>query len=465
MAFMVVLYCYMPYISNMLITYQYRLNPTPEQASTMEAWGELLRRHYNYTLGQRLDWLHRTRCRIDRCSIVYEPIGNIPSRADYYTQASELRQKKELFPEYKNIYADCQQQNLMRLDKAWKRFFVPDKTAKRGGRPRFKKRGDICSFTFPRVNCPKAGAHLTGNILKLSKIGEIEVILHRPITDGFAIKQVTLVKKADGWYASFSLEDGTVPDPLPVDEVKSAVGIDVGLEKFLATSDGQAVKIPQFYQKSQGRLARQQRQLARMERGSKNYQQQANKVACLHLHVARERKQFHYQVAHWLCDQYDLIAFENLNIKGLVRTRLAKSILDAAWGSFLNILQAVAVKRGKWAIGDDPRGTSIECSSCGERVEKTLRDRVHDCPHCRLIIDRDWNSGINILNRVQRTLGLAFAGCGGYLNASPVRQQLSIVSLGSPHQVKDYGGGGCHLKPWVREDTLFKSIEVISVKK
>ena len=465
MAFMVVLYCYMPYNSNMLITCQYRLNPTPEQASTMEAWGELLRRHYNYTLGQRLDWLHRTRCRIDRCSIVYEPIGNIPSRADYYTQASELRQTKELFPEYKNIYADCQQQNLMRLDKAWKRFFVPDKTAKRGGRPRFKKRGDICSFTFPRVNCPKAGAHLTGNILKLSKIGEIEVILHRPITDGFAIKQVTLVKKADGWYASFSLEDGTVPDPLPVDEVKSAVGIDVGLEKFLATSDGQAVKIPQFYQKSQGRLARQQRQLARMERGSKNYQQQANKVACLHLHVARERKQFHYQVAHWLCDQYDLIAFENLNIKGLVRTRLAKSILDAAWGSFLNILQAVAVKRGKWAIGDDPRGTSIECSSCGERVEKTLRDRVHDCPHCRLIIDRDWNSGINILNRVQRTLGLAFAGCGGYLNASPVRQQLSIVSLGSPHQVKDYGGGGCHLKPWVREDTLFKSIEVISVKK
>jgi putative transposase len=107
-----------------------------------------------------------------------------------------------------------------------------------------------------------------------------------------------------------------------------------------------------------------------------------------------------------LCDQYDLIAFENLNIKGLARTRLAKSILDAAWGSFLNILQAVAVKRGKWAIGDDPRGTSIECSGCSERVEKTLKDRVHNCPHCGLIIDRDWNSGINILNRAKRTLGL-----------------------------------------------------------
>jgi len=416
----------------MLITYQYKLNPTPEQTSTMEVWGELLRRHYNYALGQRLDWLRRTRCQIDRCSIVSEPIGDIPDKVDYYSQASELRQAKELFPEYKNIYADCQQQNLMRLDKAWKRWLIPDKTGKRGGRPRFKKRGDICSFTFPRVNNAKAGAHLLGNILKLSKIGEIKVILHRPIPDGFVSKQATLVKKADGWYVSLSLEDNTVPEPLPADEVKSAVGIDVGLEKFLATSDGQAVGMPQFYRKSQRRLARQQRQLARMAKGSKNHQRQANKVACIHLHVARERKEFHYQVAHWLCDQYDLIAFENLNIKGLARTRLGLSILDAAWGSFLNILQAVAVKRGKWAIGDDPRGTSIECSGCGERVEKTLKDRVHNCPDCGLVIDRDWNSGINILNRVKRTLGLAFAGCGGYSVTSPVNQQLSIVSLGSP---------------------------------
>lgn len=399
----------------------------------MEVWGELLRRHYNYALGQRLDWLSDTRCQFDRCSIVFEPIGDIPAKVDYYSQSSELRHTKKLFPEYKNIYADCQQQNLMRLEKAWKRWLIPDKSGKRGGRPRFKKRGDICSFTFPRVNSLKAGAHLTGNTLKLSKIGEIEVILHRPIPDGFTIKQATLIKKADGWYSSFSLEDGTVPDPLPVDEIKSAVGIDVGLEKFLATSDGQAVEIPQFYRKSQRRLACQQRQMARMSNGSKNYQRQGNKVARLHLHVARERKEFHYQVAHWLCDQYDLIAFENLNIKGLARTRLAKSILDAAWGSFLNILTTVAVKRGKWAIGDDPRGTSIECSGCSERVQKTLKDRVHDCPHCGLIIDRDWNSGINILNRVQRTLGLAFAGCGGYSVTSPVNQQLSIVSLGSPY--------------------------------
>jgi putative transposase len=129
----------------------------------------------------------------------------------------------------------------MRLDKAWKRWLVRDKTGKRGGRPRFKKRGDICSCTFPRVNCPKAGAHLSGNILKLSRLGEIEVVLHPPIPNGCAIKQAPILHKADGWYVSFSLEDSTVPEPLPVDEIKNAVGIDVGLEKFLATSDGEAI--------------------------------------------------------------------------------------------------------------------------------------------------------------------------------------------------------------------------------
>lgn len=416
----------------MILTYQYKLNPTSEQAATMALWSELLRRHWNYALGQRLDWLNRTRSPVDRCSIVLEPIGEIPERVDYYTQASELRQTKQLFPEYKDIYADCQQQNLMRLDKSWKRWLIPDKNGKRGGRPRFKKRGDSCSFTFPRVNVPKAGAHLTNNRLKLSKIGEIEVVLHRPIPDGFDVKQATLISKADGWYVSFSLEDGTVPAVLPVDEIKSAVGIDVGLEKFLATSDGRAVQIPQFYRKSQKQLARQQRQLARRVKGSNNYQRQANKVARLHLHIARQRKDFHYQVAHWLCATFDLIAFENLNIKGLARTRLAKSILDAAWGAFLKILQAVAVKRGKWAMEGNARGTSIECSSCGERVEKTLADRIHSCLHCGLVIDRDVNSGINILNRVQRTLGLAFAGCGGYENTRPMNQQLSFVNLRSP---------------------------------
>lgn len=415
----------------MLLTYQYRLQPSPEQVATLSHWGELLRRHWNYALGQRLDWLSRTRCQIDRCSLRSEPIGEIPEKVDYYSQAADLKETKRLFPGYKDIYADCQQQNLMRLDKAWKRWLVPDKTGKRGGKPRFKKQGNLCSFTFPRVNSTKAGAHLTGNTLKLSKIGEIPVILHRPIPNGCEIKQATIVSKADGWYVSFSLEDNTIPSPSPVDEIKFACGIDVGLEKFLTTSSGKAIAVPQFYRKFQAVLARQQRQLSRKKKGSKNYQKQTNKVALLHLHIARARKDFHYLVAHWLCVNYDLIGFEKLNIKGLTRTRLAKSILDVAWGAFLNILQAVAVRRGKHTQEVDARGTSIECFNCGERVVKDLSVRVHNCPNCKVSLDRDLNASLNIL---KRTVGQPFAACGGLVDAQLVKQELLFVSLRSPRQ-------------------------------
>lgn len=418
----------------MLITYQYKLNPTSVQATTMEVWGELLRRHWNYALSQRLDWLHRTRSQIDRCSLISEPIGELPEKVDYYTQASDLKQTKELFPNYKGIYADCQQQNLRRLDKAWKRWLIPDKTGKRGGRPRFKKRGDICSFTFPRVNHPKAGAHLNGSVLRLSKIGEISVILHRPIPDGFEIKCATILHKADGWHVSLSLEDNTVPRPLSIDEIKSVTAIDVGLEKFLTTAQGQAIEVPKFYRKAQDRLARAQRKLASLEKGSKNYEQQKNRIALWHLKVARCRREFHYHVAHWLCQTYDLISFENLNIKGLARTRLAKSILDCAWSAFLQILQAVAVKRGKQTVEVSARGSSIECSSCGARVEKTLNNRVHSCS-CGLVIDRDWNSGLVLLNRGLRAVGLPLAGCGGLVDGQPMKQQLQFVSIGSSRQV------------------------------
>ncbi|WP_338421259.1 transposase [Nostoc parmelioides] len=118
--------------------------------------------------------------------------------------------------------------------------------------------------------------------------------------------------------------------------------------------------------------------------------------------------------------------FENLNIKGLARTRLAKSILDVAWGAFLQIMQAVAVRRGKHTRGVDPRGTSINCSSCGQRVEKTLAIRVHSCS-CGLVIDRDWNSALNLLKI--GSVGLPIPGCGGLGVAPPVKQQVSFVNL------------------------------------
>jgi len=252
----------------MKLTHVYRIKPTPEQVAIMDLWLELLRRHYNYSLGQRLDWLRRTKCQIDRCSIVSEPIGELPGVfPNYNLQAGLLKQTKALFPEYKNIYHDVQQQNLKRLEKAWERWIKPDKSGRRGGRPRFKKVGDLRSFTFPRVNSEKAGANIKDDILTLSKIGSMPIILHRPLPDGFTPKTCILVKKADGWYACISLEDSSVPVPIPLDEVNSAVGVDVGLKAFLTTSDGDTEPIQQNFRRSQKRLARAQRRLTNVSSG------------------------------------------------------------------------------------------------------------------------------------------------------------------------------------------------------
>lgn len=325
----------------------------------MELWLELLRRHHNYALGQRFDWLRRTKCQIDRCSLISEPIGEIPGRfPNYNVQAGNLKQTKASFPEYKNIYHDVQQQNLKRLDKAWERWIKPDRSGKRGGRPRFKKAGEMRSFTFPRINCSKAGAQLKDGVLRLSGIGLMPVVMHRLLPDGFTPKTCTVVKQADGWYISISLEDASVPNPMPLDTVKAVVGVDVGLKVFLATSDGSTVAVQQIYRQAQDHLARQQRKLSRKQKGSANYQKLANCVARVHQRVRRQRQDFHYKTAHKLVKKYDLVAVEDLNIKGLARTNLAKSILDVAWGKFITILEAVAVKCGVWVVKVNPYGTS-----------------------------------------------------------------------------------------------------------
>ena len=411
---------------DMILTYCYRIKPSAEQEATMLYTLELLRRHWNYCLGQRLDWLRRTRSQLDRCSIVSEPIGEIPASVNYYTQQSDLKQTKVLFPDYKNIWSESQQVNLQRLNKAWERWLFPDKSGKRGGRPRFKKFGELRSFVYPRVNCPKAGAHLNNGVLKLSKIGEMSVIVHRPIPGGFTLKTCTIVHKADGWYCSISIQDETVPESMSLDEVKTAIGIDVGLKDFLTTSEGEAVPIQQTYRKTQSHLARQQRKLARKEKGSNRANKQKNKIARIHQLIGRIREIFHYNTAHKLVKHNDLIAVEDLNIKGLARTRLSKSVLDAAWGRFISILEAVAVKRGVRVVKVNPHGTTQNCSVCGTKVPKTLSIRLHECHKCGLQMDRDENAARNVLDRALNEVGLILSARGGLGDTQPVKREAFL---------------------------------------
>ena len=347
----------------------------------------------------------------------------------YYTQQSALKETKELFPAYKEIYSEVQQINLQRLDKAWKRWLIPDKTGRRGGRPKFKGLGEKPSFSFSRVNHPKAACTFEDSLIKTSRIGNIAVIVHRPIPDGFVLKTATICYRADGWYISISAADETVPEPDPLDEVRSAVGVDVGLKVFLATSEGAFVSVPQIYRKAQTHLTRQQRAIARCTSKSNNQEKQKSRVAKIHQRIARQRENFHYQVAYKLCRTYDLVAVEDLNIRGLARTKMAKSIYDVAWGKFLTILESVAVKCGVHFVKVSPYNTTQDCSQCGTKVPKTLSIRTHECHRCGLSMDRDENAAVNILIKGLQAVGLTVSACGALVDGQALRQELLDVNL------------------------------------
>nr|WP_293065901.1 RNA-guided endonuclease TnpB family protein [Okeania sp. SIO2B3] len=146
---------------------------------------------------------------------------------------------------------------------------------------------------------------------------------------------------------SFSLEDKSVPSLIPTDNIKTAVGIDVGLKEFLTTNTGETVSVPNFYRKAQSNLARKQSKAARKEIGSNNWQKAQNKIARLHQHIARQREDFHYKTAHKLVKEYDLIAVEDLNIKGLARnTKLSKSIYKESLEQVLILIKQWLLNRG-----------------------------------------------------------------------------------------------------------------------
>jgi putative transposase len=381
----------------MRLAYQYRLRPTKQQIATFENWLELCRRQYNYRLAEQFNWWEQNRCDIDRCSIISCGIAPLKDKPDYYSQKRDLTNSKALFSEYKELPSHTLQDVIARVEKTFDRWLKGDSNGKRSGRPRFKGKGRYRSLAFPDPIKPE---HIQGKFIQLPKVGKVKMILHRPIPDGFKIKTATITHKADGWYISLSLEDITVPiinsDVIPTSD--NTVGIDMGLKSFLVTSDNQEVEIPQHYRKAEKRLKRLQRQLSRRNKGSKRRQKSIKRVAKSHLKVANKRKDFHYKTAIWLINQSQVIAHENLNIKGLAKSMLAKSVNDAGWGQFLQILNTLAVSAGCLVVGVNPNGTSQECSDCGATVPKTLADRWHSC-QCGASYCRDHNAARNIKHR------------------------------------------------------------------
>jgi putative transposase len=235
--------------------------------------------------------------------------------------------------------------------------------------------------------------------LLIPKLGSITLKVSRDITGN--PKAVCVKRLGKKWSVSVTCDIGPAPAKIPVSK---AVGIDLGLASFITLSDGSEVDNPRWVRQHEDRIARANRALARKQKRSRNRIRSREVLRRPHQRAADARRNFIHHISKWLIVNYDLIAYENLNIKGMVRSNLAKSILDAAWGELVWQLSYKAESAGRWAIPVNPKGTSIRCSACGADVPKTLAMRRHECS-CGPSLGRDHNAALNVL-----ALGMSAAG-------------------------------------------------------
>lgn len=349
-------------------TFKYRIFPSRSQTTRLNNTLALCCELYNAGLQER-----RNAYRLERKSI------------RYIEQANQLPEIKEARPELNEIHSQVLQNVLRRLDKAFQAFFRRVKErAGRAGFPRSRARKRYDSFTYAQ-----SGFALTGGKLRLSKIGDVRIKLHRPVEG--KVKTLTVTRSATGkWYACFSVEVET--QPLPACE--RSVGVDIGLSHFATLSTGEQIANPRFFRTDEKALAKAQR---------KEKRKAARRI---HERIANRRRNFAHQLSHALVSMFGLIVFEDLNILGMVKNHcLAKSIQDAAWNQLVQFTTYKAASAGRQCGQVEPRGTSQRCSACGTIIQKDLSQRVHDC-RCGLRLDRDHNAALNILSRGLTRVGL-----------------------------------------------------------
>ena len=359
----------------MLKTYKYRLYPTKTQATKILFTLEHCRLLYNRLLDER-KLAYKTESKSLSC----------------YDQQNTLKERKLHVPVLKEIYGQVLQDVVRRLDKAYQNFFRRVKTGGKPGFPRFKTETQYNSFTYPQL-----GFSFNNNKLKLGKIGEVKIKLHRAFQG--KLKTCTIITKNDKFYACLACEVNEAPLPLS----KGTVGIDLGLKHLAVTSDGDFYSHPKFLKKSEKKLRRLQRALSRKKKGSTRRQKAKKAVANLHEHIANQRKDYVHKISRKLVNQYGLIAFEDLKIQNMLKNHsLAKSIQDASWSKLVQYTTYKAESAGRHVVLVNPYNTTQLCSKCNKLVPKTLADRVHICFHCGYTQDRDVNAAENILK-----LGLA----------------------------------------------------------
>lgn len=361
------------------MTYKYRLFPTHTQREMLQGILDGCRWVYNKTLEVR-----KTSWEESQISL---------SRYDTNKLLTDWRDEHAFL---KDGHAQAMQDAQKRVDLAFRAFFRRVKAGeKEAGYPRFRSFDRYDSFTYPQEK--GNWRFLDNGHVRFSKIGDVKIKLHRPI-QGEA-KTCTIQRDAVGnWYACFSCIVEAHPLPL-TDKV---VGIDVGLTHFATLSNEEKIANPRFFRKDEQALATVQRRLSKETKGTPEYRHRKRAINHIHQRIANRRRNFAHQESRKLINQYQLIAFEDLNITDMMdgnHRGMNKSIGDVAWNQFVQCCSSKAEDAGRTVVLVDPRNTTKMCSRCGEIVPKKMSVRVHVCPKCDLVLDRDHNAALNILAR------------------------------------------------------------------
>ena len=423
----------------MLSSQVYKLRPNKQQSEKMDSWLNMLRSHYNWCLADRINtynqqFIQGKYCELRTKSIAYpltccvvkggatgEPYKKDGGRRNAGTiQDAALTELKQARPWYKSIESTVLQSNIARLNTAYQNFFEGR------GFPKFKNRSNFRSFEYK----PKR-VKINGSKVYLPSIGWMRFYNSRPIPEGFVIKTVTIRRKADGWYMSVRIEDKSIPEipVINISDIKTVVGIDLGLTKLVHCSDGSQIDNPRFgtNKKTKRTLKIRQRRVSRSKKGSKNKKKQVAKIASLHNKITNTRSAYLWQTANKIVNKADAIAIEDLNIQGMVKRcqpkryvslsgrspetgrflpngqaakrGLNRSILDASWGDLISKIEYLAAKLGKVVLKVDPKYTSQTCSACG-CIDSANREREKFiCVDCGFFAHADLQAAINIKNR------------------------------------------------------------------
>jgi putative transposase len=361
-------------------TFRFRIFPSKAQTTKLETTLDLCRDLFNASLQERRDAYQ-----LNRVSL------------NYYDQANQLPEIKETNPEYKDVHSQISQDVLKRVDKAFQSFFRRVKSKKeKAGFLRFQNKQRYNSFTYAQ-----SGFNLADK-LTLSKIGKVKIKLHRNIVG--KIKTLTISRDSCGkWFACFSVE--TTKELL--EPTGKSIGIDLGLTTFATLSDGVKIENPKFLKTDEKILAKAQRRLSLQPKGSKERYAKRKIVAKIYSKIKNRRTNFAHQTSRFLVNNYDLIFFENLNIKKMMHdSNYAFGISDAAWNQTVQLTNYKAENAGRFVGTVNPRGTSQTCRICGHcAAENRQSQALFKCIKCLHTENADANASQNILCRGLATLG------------------------------------------------------------